>query len=278
MKLGGPLFRAFSSPSEWVEACRAHGYSAAYCPVGVEASDGEVTAYRRAADEAGIVIAEVGAWSNPLSLDEEVREKAVAYCKGQLALAERIGARACVNIAGARSHNFHGPGKNDLCDEVFEMIVETTREIIDAVGPTCTCYALEMMPWAYPDTPDSYLRLLRAIDRPAFGVHLDPVNITSSPQKYFDNRALIRECFEKLGPHIRTCHAKDISLTDDLTVRLVEVRPGQGNLDYATFLRELDKLHPDTPILLEHLPDPGEYALAAEHIRKVARREGIALR
>jgi hypothetical protein len=42
------------------------------------------------------------------------------------------------------------------------------------------------------------------------------------------------------------------------------------NLDYATFLRELDRLDPDTPLMLEHLKTPDDHHLAANHIRSVA--------
>ena len=52
------------------------------------------------------VVAEVGAWSNPLSPDETTRTAAVELCKRRLALADRVGARCCVNIAGSRSENW----------------------------------------------------------------------------------------------------------------------------------------------------------------------------
>ena len=58
--------------------------------------------------------------------------------------------------------------------EVSADVETTVREIIDAVRPTRAFYTLEPMPWAYPDSVDSYLRLIAAIDRRAFGVHLDP--------------------------------------------------------------------------------------------------------
>ena len=51
---------------------------------------------------------------------------------------------------------------------------------------------------------------------------------------------------------IKSCHAKDIALSEKLTTHLDEVRPGLGGLDYATFLRELDKLDPDTLLMIEH--------------------------
>jgi sugar phosphate isomerase/epimerase len=131
------------------------------------------------------------------------------------------------------------------------------------------------MPWAYPDSADSYLSLFKAIDRRQFAVHLDPVNLVCSPQRYFGSGALIRECFAKLGPYIKSCHCKDILLQRKLTTHLDEVRPGLGGLDYATFLKELSK-RPDVPLMLEHLPNAEEYRLAAEYVRGVGKKTGIS--
>ncbi len=269
MRLGGPLSSEYDSPDQWVAALQDREYSAAQCPVGPDAAADVVEAYRRAAAAADIVIAEVGAWSNPLSPREEVRRQALEKCKASLLLAERIGARCCVNIAGSRGERWDGPCADDLTDETFERIVETVREIIDAVRPTRTFYTLETMPWMYPDSADSYLRLIQAIDRNAFAVHLDPVNLVCSPRRYFDTGELIRECFEKLGPHIRSCHAKDIILRDRLTVHLDEVRPGLGHLDYRAYLGELARLEPEIPLMLEHLPDDEAYRLAAAYVRSM---------
>jgi sugar phosphate isomerase/epimerase len=144
------------------------------------------------------------------------------------------------------------------------------------VKPRRTVYALEMMPWIFPDSPESCLRLLEAIDRPGFGVHLDPVNIVNSPERYFHTGDLIRACFRLLGPHVRSCHAKDTLMSPTLTVHIDEVRPGLGTLDYVTFLQEANRLDPDLPIILEHLPTAAEYDLAATHIRSVAVQEGLA--
>lgn len=276
LRLGGPTFEKFDGPDAWVEVLNRLGYRAAYCPVGPEEKSDVVDAYAKAAQKADIIIAEVGAWSNPISPNEEQRRRAIAKCRDHLALADRIGAKCCVNISGSRNEkNWAGPHKDNLTDETFELIVETTRAIIDDVKTSRTYFTLETMPWAYPDSADSYLRLLRAIDRKRFAVHVDPVNLVCSPQRYFNNGELIRECFRKLGPYIKSCHAKDILLDEKLTTHLDEVRPGLGKLDYATFLRELSKL-PDTPLMLEHLPNAEEYRLAAEHIRSVAKRVGLS--
>jgi len=275
LRLGGPTFEKYDNPDSWIQALKKLGYRAAYCPVGAEEKDDVVRAYAAAAKKADIIIAEVGAWSNPISPDEKTRREALAKCRRQLALADRIGANCCVNISGSRDERWDGPSAENLTEETFDMIVEITRAIIDDVKPNRTYFALETMPWAYPDSPDSYLRLLKAIDRKRFAVHLDPVNLICSPQRYFNNGELIRECFRKLGAYIKSCHAKDILLQKKLTTHLDEIRPGLGGLDYDAFLKELSKI-PDTPLMLEHLPNAKEYELAADHIRGVAKRIGLS--
>lgn len=277
MRLGAPIFQPYTDPASWVAAVQGKGYGAAYCPVKPDADLALITAYRQAAQRANLVIAEVGAWSNPLSPDPGERAAALDKCKAGLLLAERIGARCCVNIAGSRGAKWDGPHPADLTEETFALLVSTVREIIDAVQPRQTVYALETMPWMYPDSVASYQRLIKAIDRPGFGVHFDPVNLVNSPQRYFENAALIRECVAALGPAMRSVHLKDIQLANRLTVHLDEVRPGQGGLAINTLLRELHQLAPDLPVMLEHLPSEADYDLAAAHVRAVAHNEGITL-
>lgn len=277
LRLGGPIFEKFDGPDAWVKVLKRLGYRTAYCPVDAKEKDDVINAYAKAAKKADIIISEVGAWSNPISSDDKARREALKKCREQLALADRIGANCCVNISGSRNkQHWAGPHKDNLTEETFDLIVETTQAIIDDVKPTRTYFTLEAMPWSYPDSPDSYVRLIKAIDRDRFAVHLDPVNFVSSPQLYFNNTKLIRGCFEKLGPFIKSCHAKDIILREDIyTPHLDELRPGLGALDYATFLKELSKI-PDTPLMMEHLPNAEQYRLAAEHIRSVAKQTGLS--
>jgi len=277
MRLGGPIFVKYSSPQEWVAAVRQLGYSAAYCPVKDDADDATVAEYRAAAKQADIVLAEVGAWSNPLSPDKATRAKAIEHCKRQLALAERLGANCCVNIVGSCGEIWDGPHPDNLTEATFERIIQVTREIIDAAKPAHTFYTLETMPWMFPDSADTYLRLVRAIDRRQFAVHLDPVNLICSPRLYFATTAVLRECFAKLGPMIKSCHAKDILLQSKLTTHLDEVAVGAGGLDYPTYLRELGKLPVDTPLMIEHYKTPEEYVAAARYIRNIAAQEGVQI-
>jgi sugar phosphate isomerase/epimerase len=277
MRLGGPLFEKISNPEEWIAATRRAGYSATVCPVGLETPSKEIAAYRNAAERADILISEVGAWSNPIDRDAAKQKQAIEHCQRHLALADEIGALCCVNIAGSRGPVWDGPDPANDSVETFDLIVESVRAIIDAVKPRRTVYSLETMPWIAPDSPESYLALLRAIDRKAFGVHLDPVNMINCPSRMYHTGAFLKECFSKLGPIIVGCHAKDIKFSRHLTLHLDECCPGDGVLDYRVYLAELAALSQDVPLMLEHLKTAEQYATAADYIRRIAAEIGAKL-
>ncbi len=275
IRFGGPVFEKYNDPEEWIRAVKNKGYRAAYCPVQPGVHSDRVKAYREAAEKADIKISEVGAWSNPIDPNKTKAEAAVEKCIRSLELAEEIGAGCCVNISGSRNpEQWDGPHKDNLTPATFGLIVETTRRIIDAVKPKRTFFTLEAMPWAYPDSVDSYLNLLRAIDRKEFAVHLDPVNLINSPSKYYGNGEMIRDAFKRLGKWIKNCHAKDTLINEEeLTLHISEARPGMGILDYPVFLREVSKLD-NVPLMLEHLKTEKEYDLAAEYVRSTGKRMG----
>lgn len=270
IRLGGPVFEKYNSPEEWISAIKKHNYRAAYCPIGLNASKDEIRAYEMAAKKADIVIAEVGAWSNPISPDSGIAKEAFEKCILSLQLAEDIGANCCVNIAGSKNKkNWSGPHPENFSEDTFDLIVETTRKIIDEVKPSRTFFTLEAMPWIFPESPDSYLRLIKAIDRKAFAVHLDPVNMMVSPAVFFRNGDLIKESFKKLGPYIKSCHAKDLVLKEGTFMpQFDEVIPGRGKMDYRIFLKELRKF-PEVPLMMEHLNSEKEYKEGADYIRSV---------
>ncbi len=276
IRLGGPVFEKYDDPDLWIQLIKNQGYRAAYCPVDLSSDADLIKQYRITAERNDIVIAEVGAWCNPISPDDNTAQKAIEKCIASLVLADKLGARCCVNVSGSRNANkWAGPHPENLTPGTFDLIVETTRKIIDAVKPTQTWFTLEAMPWAYPDSADSYLKLIKAVARNRFAVHLDPVNLVTSPQIIYANGKMIRETFQKLGQYIKSCHAKDIIIREDTDLpQMEEVRPGLGILNYAVYLSELSKLN-DVPLMMEHLKSQEEYTKAASYIRSVGKSLSI---
>lgn len=277
MRFGGPILKPYSNPDEWLERVREMGYSAVYFPADHTAPDDLIQAYVQLARAHDLALPEVGAWSNPLSRDPGIAAAAFATCCRQLDLAERIGAGCCVNIAGSCSDIWDGPHADNYSEDTFALIVDTVRRIIDAVKPVRAAYTLELMPWMLPDSADTYLDLIKAIDRRQFAVHLDPVNIICSPRAFYANGNIIRECFDKLGPWIRSCHAKDIRLENQLTTHLNEAVPGEGNLDYRTYIACVNRLPGDVALMMEHISNHDEVSQGAAYIRRLAAELSILI-
>ena len=279
MRFGGNLCAKWSSPEQWAEMNVQAGYTGVYFPLDYTAKTSEIDAYVNAAKERDLVICEIGVWNNLLDPDEEKRKANFERAVHQLGLADYVGANCCVNIAGSYNPDcWDGCHADNFTKKAFDEIVNTSRKIIDAAKPKRTYYTLEPMPNMYPNTVDSYLKLIRAIDRDRFGAHVDIVNTITSPHAYYDNTAIINEWFDKLAPYIRCCHAKDSIIRDVLTVHLDECRPGTGNIDYDTYLKRVNEL-PDKNVclMLEHMTEAEDYRLATEYIKKKAEALGIKL-
>jgi sugar phosphate isomerase/epimerase len=276
LRLGGPIFQKSDDPRDLAREHRRLGYSAAYCPD----SKVEDTARNREIVTAfaaeNVAIAEVGAWKNMMDPDGAKRRENRQYVAQRMALAEAVGARCCVDIAGSyNATSWYGPHPKNLSQEFFDATVENCRYAIDAVKPTRTKFTIEMMGWSVPDGPQSYGKLIKAVDRAAFGVHLDVCNGINSPTRFYRNTEFIGECFRTLGPWIASCHAKDLEWQVELNVHFVEVIPGRGSLDYAAYLTELAKLPVDAPLMLEHLKTAEEYEEGKKYIQKVAAENGV---
>jgi sugar phosphate isomerase/epimerase len=276
IRLGGPIFLKSDDPGELAREHRRWGYSAAYCPA-ARVDDGDrVRAIRTAYAAEQVVIAEVGAWRNMLDPDAQKRADNLRYVTERLALADLVEARCCVDIAGSYNPTvWYGAHPKNLSQEFFDATVENCRKVIDAVKPRKTTFSIEMMGWSLPDGPDSYLKLIRAVDRPTFAVHMDVCNAINSPDRFYRNSAFIKECFAKLGKWIVSCHAKDLAWIPEYNVHFREVVPGKGQMDYETYLGELSKLPVEAPLMLEHLQTAEEYTEGKNYIRSVGDRIGV---
>jgi len=277
--LGGSAYLGAEDPDALAFAHEKLGYSAAYCPDIALNDSAKIKAVADAFSKRDIVIAEVGRWCNLLAPNEETRRKNLQTVTEGLALADEVGARCCVDIAGSYNKEvWYGPHPDNLSKRHFDAIVENARKIIDAVKPKRAKFSYEIMGWALPDSPDNYVKVIKAVDRAGFGVHLDPCNAVNSPEKIYNNTALLNECFDKLGKWIVSCHAKDLAWEVELNVHFREVLPGKGVMDYGTYLKRLAQLPNTPPLMLEHLSKPEEYAAARDYIFAIGKKNGLTFK
>ena len=266
MKLGVSKPFPHESPEDWAQKHKEQGLSSVVFPCKATEPLARIDAYRDAAASYGLEIAEVGAWSNPMSPDRAKREDALSKCIRELELAEYLGAKCCVNISGALGEKWDGSYPGNYAEGTYEKIILTTQKIIDAVKPKKTAYSLEPMPHMLPDSPEVYLQMLKDIDRKGFGVHLDVVNMLTSARVFFGFRDLVDRCFDLLGGHILSCHLKDAALDHTLTVSIREVPIGEGDLDLGYYMQKADACNPDLPMIIEHQTSVENYYTAVPYI------------
>jgi len=278
IRLGGPIFLDSDDPGAMAREHRRLGYRAAYVPKVELADKDRIKAIVKEFSAQEVVIAEVGAWVNMLDPDPEKRRKNLSFVEQRLALADEVGALCCVDIAGSFDPRiWYAPNPKNFSQEFVDATVENCRRLIDAVKPTRTKFSIEMMPYSFPSGPDEYLKLLKAVDRKALGAHLDVCNVINSPQRMYNNGAVIRECFQKLGRWILSCHGKDLAWEDSYQVNFREVIPGRGLIDYRTYLSELSQLPTEVPLMLEHLSTAKEYDEARTYVSRVAGDLGLSV-
>lgn len=273
MYLGISSSLEHNSPKEWAAKHKALGLETVVFPVNCDEDEETIMAYKNAADEVGLTIAEVGIWRNTLAADPNERKRWIDYAIRQLRMADAIGATCCVNVVGTPyGPRWDGGYRNNFSSELWKMAVGMIRQIIDSARPVRTKFCIESMPWMIPSSPDEYLRLIEDVDRAEFGTHLDIVNMITTPKRYFYNDEFLKECFQKLHGTIVSCHLKDILLKQDYTFQLQECACGKGTLNIELYTQLATKENPHMPMIIEHLTTDEEYMTSVQYVRERLRK------
>lgn len=277
MRLGLSSALEHKTPGEWAGKMAELGCRTVNFPVDYTSSPEVIRDYVKAAREKRLQIGEVGAWCNPIALDENQRREGLKRCKEQLALADSIGACCCVNVSGSRGSRWDGAYRDNLTEEAWKEMVKSIREILDDVRPAHTFYTIEPMPWMYPMGPREYLRLIEEVDREHFAVHMDVFNWITSPKRYFYHEEFMEECFDKLGPYIKSCHLKDVRLRQEFTLQFEETACGKGELNLVKYGKLIEARNPDMPVIIEHLGSDREYMETLAYVKELFGREGLEI-
>ncbi len=268
MKLGTSSPLRHNSPEEWAKKQIELGCTTVVFPAQSNEPEDVILGYKKAADDAGLTIAEVGIWRNALAADPAERKANMDYCVEQLRLADFLNARCAVNVAGAFGPVWDGGYKENFSKEAFDKTVAMVREIIDRADVKNTFFTLEPMPWMIPTGPKEYLKLIEAVDRDRFAVHMDIINMINSADRYFYADEFVEECGELLGDRIRSCHIKDVHLSSRYTLRLEECGPGDGEFPLRHYAEKMNSIDADMPVILEHLDSDEKYIMFMGYLKE----------
>jgi sugar phosphate isomerase/epimerase len=126
-------------------------------------------------------------------------------------------------------------------DPDYRPLVDAVRRILDHCGEQGQAFHLE----TGQESAELLLRFLRDVDRPNLGVNFDPANLL-----LYDTDDPLA-ALERLAPYVWGVHCKD-GLRPSEPGRLgVEVPLGQGQVDFAVFLRHLLAIGYRGPLVIE---------------------------
>ena len=269
MRLGVSSSMGAVNAGEWAKINRELGLKTVVFPLDSTAPESQINEYVKAAKENDLTIAEVGIWRNAIARDAKEAKENLEYSIRQLLLADRIKARCAVNVAGAYTgERWDGPHRDNFSKECFEKTVKMIQTVIDEAKPENTYMTIEPMPWMLPTGPKEYLKLIDAVERDRFAVHMDIINMINSAERYFYSTEFLEECFELLGDKIKSCHLKDITLLQDFTFQLKECACGEGSFNIERYAELASNLDPDMPMIIEHLKADSQYLESVSYVRK----------
>jgi sugar phosphate isomerase/epimerase len=137
-------------------------------------------------------------------------------------------------------------------------------------------------------TVNQLLRLFSDINHPSLGLLMDPTNYFSDVN-IDDVDGELNRIFNALGEKIRIAHAKDCKRADNIAEKHANIdadeshtfrgagsvelpAPGLGILNYDLYLKRLSAIHPNIPIIIEHLDEtdiPRAKKFIDEKLKKV---------
>ena len=269
-----------------VRRIREAGYTAANGHTGMgrrnpwlDASESEISELKQALDEHDVDFYDMMVWTNLLHPDTAVREQNIRYVIESFEAAERCGVRSITGITGSMA-----PGDyrmyvrmhpDNFTKEAWKRSVESIRRILDATAGYKVVWGMEQCITTAVSSPEATRQIIEDVDDPRCKCVLDVTNMISLHTLYRSSE-LIDEIFDLLGEDIVGAHAKDFRLEDRMLVDLQEVPPGQGILDYETYLVRLSRLSWPRTLMLEHFPAE-EYPAAKRYIEETAARVGVGI-
>jgi sugar phosphate isomerase/epimerase len=205
----------------------------------------------------GVEIVEYGQYLTTLvHPNADVRRANIETLRDACRVARGFGCPAVITGAGSlHPSNQWAPHPDNRKPETIDRLIGSLREAVRGAEQAGVILALE----CHVVTPlydvQTTRDVLDAVGSPALKVHLDPVNWMTFDTAY-DSGPAIAEMFAILGPdRIYGAHSKGLVVEEHLITHLSETYTGAPDdlIDHATIVRELAKLPGDPYLVIEHL-------------------------
>jgi sugar phosphate isomerase/epimerase len=217
-----------------------------------------------------------GYWQCLIDPNDARRQSAIETLQAALRVAGWLGARGIDTGPGSlnpRGPWFPHPG--NWTPEARERLIDSLRACAP-VAESCGVYlSMEGHQLVTLDSAATMREVLDAVGSRWVRCDFDPVNWITL-QTIFETGPAIKGMVETLGAHIVSAHAKDVQIQDKLVVHIDNIAAGTGILDFPTFLRLVEDLDPEYPVIVE-AAGIDELPAVSAFLHRTARECGITV-
>lgn len=185
---------------------------------------------------------------NAIDPDPGARQDGIAGCRGVIEHAAETGADVVTLCTGTRDPvDMWRAHPDNTSAEAWHDLRATLDQLLPAAADAGIRLGIEPEPGNVIRDADAAARLLTELGEDArhLAVVLDPANLLTV-DTLADQRSILTEAFDQLGPHTAAVHAKDV-------VASGYAAPGAGGMDYDLVMVLHDRLPTPVPIIAQDL-------------------------
>lgn len=214
----------------------------------------------------------ISAYTNIVNPDLDKRRTLLDRVKATLRIARDLGTPYVISETGTFATDsdwVHHP--RNKTEEGYEICRDIIADLAQEAYDHGAVFLVETYVNNVIGSVDETLRLFADVDSPGLGLLMDPTN-------YFEGHNIddmdgeLNRVFNALEDKIRIAHAKDVKRAEDESEKHADIdaaeshtfrgvgkvelpAPGLGSLNYDLYLKRLSRLHPNIPIIIEHLDE-----------------------
>lgn len=240
------------TPSELAEALRQAGFCSTQLAIskaitGMETDVGRLTpglacTIGEAFASAGVNIAVLGCYIEPVHPDEEIRRAHIRRFKEHLLYARAMGGL----VVGTETTLYRAEESGR--EKAFQTLLKTLDELVNEAEKCGAIVGVEPVAAHTLNSPALTARLLDTFKSEHLQIIFDPVNLITA-DKAVNHDALLDECFDAFGEHIMALHCKDIVL--DENGKIQETLLGEGLVNFPKIIGYLKQHRPGLALLRE---------------------------
>ena len=205
--------------------------------------------------------------------DEATREWTIRFLEETIRLSAKMSCPTTYFRPGSLNSNGAWlPHPQNRSGATFDRLVESAKRVCAVADSEGIKLVVESGVVCPLYTPQRVRDFFDAVDMPALGYNMDPVNLVGSLDIAYDTTSLINECVNLMADEIVGCDAKDFIIVDALLPHFEEELIGAPNalLDNVTLLTRLQEVASTITVTVEHYPDE-KIPAAAAGIRRAAK-------